>query len=182
MLVLSQVQLFVTPWAVACHGPLSMKLSRQDYWCALSFSSPGFLPNPGIEPECFVSHVLAGKFFTNRSLIAVSYGTYIPNFFEQSLYCISIVTEPIYSPTNCVQRFFFPSTFLPIFIIPCFFDNSHSNKYKGMSLLICIFVIISDVDHLFMCPLAIPMSSLGKYWFRSSVHLKKVFFFFLNKL
>ena len=47
---LNHVQLFVTPWTVAHQAPLSMGFSRQEYWSGLSFSSPGDLPNPGIEP------------------------------------------------------------------------------------------------------------------------------------
>ena len=44
------VQLFVTPWTVARQAPLCMEFSRQEYWSGLSFSSPGDLPIPGIEP------------------------------------------------------------------------------------------------------------------------------------
>ena len=33
----SCVQLFVTPWTVACHAPLSMELSKQEHWSG----SPG---------------------------------------------------------------------------------------------------------------------------------------------
>ena len=40
----------VTLWTVACQAPLSMGFSRQEYWSGLPFSSPGDLPNPGIEP------------------------------------------------------------------------------------------------------------------------------------
>ena len=40
-----------TPWTVAHQAPLSMGLSRQEYWSGLPFPSPGGLPNPGIEPE-----------------------------------------------------------------------------------------------------------------------------------
>ena len=35
---------------VARQAPLSMGLSRQEYWSGLPFPSPGNLPNPGIEP------------------------------------------------------------------------------------------------------------------------------------
>ena len=30
--LLSHVQLFVTPWTVACQVPLSMELSRPEFW------------------------------------------------------------------------------------------------------------------------------------------------------
>ena len=48
--LLSHVQLFVTPWTIACQAPLSLEFSRQEYWSGLLFSSPWDLPNPGIEP------------------------------------------------------------------------------------------------------------------------------------
>ena len=60
---LSHVQLFVTQWTVDCQTPLSMGLPRQEYWRGLPFSSPGDLPNPGI--EC-ASPALAGGFFTTE--------------------------------------------------------------------------------------------------------------------
>ena len=37
---LSCVQLFATPWTVACQAPLSMGFSRQGYWSELPFLSP----------------------------------------------------------------------------------------------------------------------------------------------
>ena len=58
---LSCVRLFATPWVVACHAPLSMELSRQEYWSGLSFPPPGDLPDPGIKP---ISPALVGGFFT----------------------------------------------------------------------------------------------------------------------
>ena len=38
-----------TPWTAACQAPLSMGLSRQEYWSGLPFPSPGDLPDPGIK-------------------------------------------------------------------------------------------------------------------------------------
>ena len=48
--LLSRVQLFATPWTVACQAPLSMGFSRQEYWSGLPFPSPEYLPNPGNKP------------------------------------------------------------------------------------------------------------------------------------
>ena len=70
MLVLShfsRVRLFVTPCTTACQAPLSMGLSRQEYWSGLPFPSPGDLPNPGIKPLSLLSPALAGRFFTTST-------------------------------------------------------------------------------------------------------------------
>ena len=45
------VQLFVTPWTVTYQAPLSVEVSRQEYWSGLPFPSPGHHPKPGIEPR-----------------------------------------------------------------------------------------------------------------------------------
>ena len=47
----SCVQLFVTLWTVACQSPLSMGLSKQEYWSGLPCPPAGDLPDPGIEPH-----------------------------------------------------------------------------------------------------------------------------------
>ena len=39
-----------TPRTVACQAPLSMGFPRQEYQSGGPFSSPGDLPDPGIEP------------------------------------------------------------------------------------------------------------------------------------
>ena len=53
----------VTPWTLACQAPLSMGLSRQEYWRGLLFSSSGDLPDPGIKPRS--PACTTGKFFTS---------------------------------------------------------------------------------------------------------------------
>ena len=47
---LSHVRLLVTPWTAAYQAPPSMGFSRQEYWSGLPLPSPGYLPDPGIEP------------------------------------------------------------------------------------------------------------------------------------
>ena len=47
---LNPVQLFATPWTVACQAPLSVEFSRQEYWSGLPCPPPGNLPVPGIKP------------------------------------------------------------------------------------------------------------------------------------
>ena len=47
----SCVQLFATPWTIACQAPLSTEFSRQEYWSGLPFPPPGDLPDPGTEPR-----------------------------------------------------------------------------------------------------------------------------------
>ena len=37
-------------WTVAHQAPLPMAFSRKEHWSGLPFSSPGDLPDPGIEP------------------------------------------------------------------------------------------------------------------------------------
>ena len=64
---LSHVRLFATPWTVAHQDPLSMGLSRQEYWSGLSCPPPGDLPNPGMGPVSFMFPTLAGGFFTTSA-------------------------------------------------------------------------------------------------------------------
>ena len=54
----SRVQLFATPWTIACHTPLSMGFSKREYWSGLPCPPPGDLPDPGIKPMFPVSPAL----------------------------------------------------------------------------------------------------------------------------
>ena len=46
----SHVWLYATLWIVACQAPLSMGLSRQEYWNGLPCTAPGDLPTQGWNP------------------------------------------------------------------------------------------------------------------------------------
>ena len=54
---------FATPWTAAHQAPFSIGFARQEYQRGLLFSSPGDLPDPGIERA---SPALADGFFITK--------------------------------------------------------------------------------------------------------------------
>ena len=60
---LSHVQFFAITWTVAHQVPLSMGLSRQEYWSGLPFPSPVDLLDLGME---LMSPELADRFFPTK--------------------------------------------------------------------------------------------------------------------
>ena len=55
VLCCSVVQLFATPWTIACQAPPSMEFSRQEYWSGLPCPPSGERLDPGIEPVSLAS-------------------------------------------------------------------------------------------------------------------------------
>ena len=67
--VTSVVTNSATPWSVTDQAPLSMGLSRQEYWSGLPCPPPGDLPTPWIESASLMSSALAGRFFSTKATL-----------------------------------------------------------------------------------------------------------------
>ena len=76
--LLSPIQLFTTPWTVACQAPQFMGFSRQEYWSGLPCPPPGDLPDPGIKSTSLGSPALTGEFLTTRTVWGAPHSTTIP--------------------------------------------------------------------------------------------------------
>ena len=54
-------------WPHGHQAPVSMGFPRQDYWCGLPFTSPGYLPDRGIKPMSPAFPALGGRLFTTET-------------------------------------------------------------------------------------------------------------------
>ena len=72
--VASCVWLFAAPWIVTCQAPLSMELSRQEYW--------GGLPFPASMEPASLRSPLTGGFFTISATWEAPISAYHPQIWQ----------------------------------------------------------------------------------------------------
>ena len=63
----SNIQLFATHWTADRQSPLSMEISRQEYWCGLLVLPSRVSSDPGMEPASLTSPALAISLFTTST-------------------------------------------------------------------------------------------------------------------